>query len=336
MAEIGAILDGKYEILELIGKGGTARVYLAMDQRLKKKWAIKEIPQNAGFVVHTAIAEANIIKNFDHPAIVRIVDIFETDEAIYLVEDYIEGETLGSILKQNGAQPQELVVNWGIQLCGALKYLHSRNPVIIYRDMKPSNIMLTPSGTIKIIDFGIAREYKQSNGEDTTLLGTRGYAAPEQYGGNGQTDPRTDIYSLGVTLYHLVTGQNPCEPPYELYPIRKWNPQLSAGLERIIEKCTQPDPDKRYQSCDELLNSLYHYGKADAGSRQRRFLHTIMLFFESRGMKAGRKSFDNAGKASQTDNGTGLSDARYMAKILSTMQKDEKNCSTIKEPDYNE
>lgn len=334
MAEIGTLIDNKYRILKLIGKGGTAQVYLAMDQRLNKTWAVKEIIKRDGLAVHSAIAEANIIKSFDHPAIVRIVDIFESHEAIYLIEDYIEGETLGSLLKRNGAQPQELVIDWGIQLCSALRYLHSLNPAIIYRDMKPPNIMLAPGGLLKIIDFGIAREYKQENVEDTVLLGTRGYAAPEQYGGKGQTDTRTDIYSLGVTLYHLVTGHDPCESPYELCPIRKWDPQLSAGLERIIEKCTQPNPDDRYQSCDELLNNLYHYCEYGADSRKGHFLNSIMSFLKYGMMKADRKPFISTREIPQDEPQAGLSEARYMAKILSTIQNDEKNCSAIKGPIY--
>ena len=126
-----------------------------------------------------------------------------------------------------------------MQICEALEYLHTRKPAIIYRDMKPSNVMLKPDGNIKIIDFGIAREYKEQSLADTVSLGTKGYAAPEQFGGKGQTAARTDVYCLGVTLYHLVTGHSPCDPPYEIYPIRHWNPQLDPGLEAVIEKCTQ-------------------------------------------------------------------------------------------------
>ena len=264
MAQVGQIIDGKYEILKEVGKGGMSRVYLAMDQRLNKQWAVKEIQkrgrdENNEYVIQSAIAEANLIKSLDHPSIVRITDIIENDDVIYIVEDYIEGETLASVLKREGEQPQERVIEWAIQLCEALQYLHSRTPAIIYRDMKPGNVMLRPEGTIKIIDFGIAREYKAENLEDTTCLGTRGYAAPEQFGGKGQTDARTDIYCLGATLYHLLTGKNPAQPPYEMYPIRYWNPELSAGLEAIILRCTQNNPRDRYNSCEELLYALQHY-----------------------------------------------------------------------------
>ena len=283
MAHAGQVIDNKYEVLKLIGKGGMSRVYLAMDKRLNKQWAVKEIQKNARdanneIVIQSAIAEANMIKSLDHPSIVRIVDIIDNGDVIYIIEDYIEGETLSTILEQNGAQSQDTVIEWAMQICEALEYLHTRKPPIIYRDMKPANVMLKPDGNIKIIDFGIAREYKERSLADTVNLGTRGYAAPEQFGKHGQTDARTDIYCLGVTLYHLLTGKNPSEPPYEIYPIRHWNPQLSAGLEAIIQKCTQVNPDDRYQSCAELLYALQHHEEYGAAyrARQKRKLNTFI------------------------------------------------------------
>ena len=268
MAAIGAVIDGKYEILKLVGKGGMSKVYVAMDKRLNKQWAVKEIEKksrdkNNLVVIQSAIAEANMIKRLDHPTLPRIVDIIDNGNVIYIIMDYIEGESLSKVLEREGAQPQDQVIEWAKDLCEVLEYLHTREPAIIYRDMKPANVMLKPDGSLKLIDFGIAREYKDQNIEDTVSLGTKGYAAPEQFGGKGQTDARTDIYCLGVTLYHLVTGQNPCEPPYELYPIRHWNPSLSAGLEAIIQKCTQLNPVDRYQSCAELMYALEHYEEAD-------------------------------------------------------------------------
>jgi eukaryotic-like serine/threonine-protein kinase len=268
LAAIGSVVEGKYEILKLIGQGGMSKVYLAMDKRLNKQWAVKEIEKNGRdknnqVFIQSAIDEANMIKKLDHPSLPRIVDIIEHVNVIYVIMDYIEGEPLNKILEEYGAQPQDLVIEWAKQLCEVLDYLHTCDPPIIYRDMKPANVMLKPDGNIKLIDFGIAREYKEQNLADTVSLGTKGYAAPEQFGGKGQSDARTDVYCLGVTLYHLVTGQNPCEPPYELYPIRHWNPQLSGGLERIIQKCTQLNPDDRYQSCAELLYALNHYEEID-------------------------------------------------------------------------
>ena len=129
--------------------------------------------------------------------------------------------------------------------------------------------MLKPDGKVMLIDFGTAREFKVSSVADTTCLGTQGYAAPEQYGGHGQTDARTDIYCLGATLYHLLTGHNPSEPPYEMYPIRTWNPALSSGLEEIVLKCTQKNPEDRYQSCAELMYALEHYKELDIEFRKK-------------------------------------------------------------------
>ena len=274
MANIGQIIEYKYEILKRIGKGGMSEVYLAMDRNLNKQWAVKEIKKKAHdknneVVIQSAIAEANMMKKLDHPCLPRIVDIIDRKNVIYVVMDYIEGEPLSKILEKYGAQPQETVIEWAKELAGVLEYLHMQDPPIIYRDMKPANVMLQPNGHIKLIDFGIAREYKEQNVEDTVSLGTKGYAAPEQFGGKGQTDPRTDIYCLGVTLYHLVTGQNPCEPPYELYPIRHWKPELSAGLESIILKCTQMNPQDRYSSCAELLYALQHYEEEDEAYKKQ-------------------------------------------------------------------
>ena len=284
MAEVGTIIDGKYEILKLIGKGGMSKVYLAIDQNLNKQWAVKEIEKRARdknneLIIQTAMAEANMMKKLDHPSLPRIVDILDQENAIYVVMDFIEGESLNSILSKYGAQDQNLVIQWAQDLSLVLDYLHTQSPPIIYRDMKPANVMLQPNGNIKLIDFGIAREYKEQNLEDTVSLGTKGYAAPEQFGGKGQTDARTDVYCLGVTLYHLITGQNPCEPPYEIYPIRYWNPQLSSGLESIIQKCTQLNPEDRYQSCAELLYALEHYDEMDESYRrkQRQKLNKFIL-----------------------------------------------------------
>ena len=202
MAEIGSVIDGKYEILTEIGHGGMSVVYLAMDTHLNKQWAVKEIKKRGKaktdeIVVNSLLAEANLMKRLDHPSLPRIVDIIDNGITIYVVMDYIEGESLDKILGEFGAQPEELVIGWAKQLCDALSYLHSQKPPIIYRDMKPANVMLKPEGNIKIIDFGIAREYKEQNLSDTTVLGTKGYAPPEQY--NGQTDARSDIYALGMS-----------------------------------------------------------------------------------------------------------------------------------------
>lgn len=267
MLEIGSLVDGKYKILNKIGQGGMSVVYLAMNEKANKQWAIKEVRkdgrQNYEVVRQGLIAETDILKRLNHPNLPSIVDVIDDGESFLIVMDYIEGKPLSNALKELGAQPQEFVVEWAKQLCDVLGYLHSRIPPIIYRDMKPSNVMLKPDGNVTLIDFGTAREFKSDRVEDTTCLGTQGYAAPEQFGGRGQTDARTDIYCLGATMYHLVTGHNPAKPPYEMYPIRQWNPNLSSGLEQIILKCTRKNPEDRYQNCAELMYALDHYNELD-------------------------------------------------------------------------
>lgn len=256
MLEIGSLIDGKYKILNEIGRGGMSIVYMALNEKANKTWAVKEVRKDSvmdfELVKQGLIVETDLLKKLSHPNLPSIVDVIEDEETFLIVMDYIEGNPLSEVLQEYGAQPWTNVVEWGMQLCDVLGYLHTRKPPIIYRDMKPSNIMLKPDGNIVLFDFGIAREFKEKNLADTTCLGTVGYAAPEQFGNMGQTDPRTDIYGLGATLYHLVTGMNPSEPPYEMKPIRQLNPSLPEGLESVILKCTQRNPNDRYQSAAEL------------------------------------------------------------------------------------
>lgn len=276
MLEIGSLVDGKYKILNEIGQGGMSVVYLAMNERANKQWAIKEVRKdgvkNFAVVKQGLMVETDILKKLHHPNLPSIIDVIDGDGTFLIVMDYIEGRHLESLIKEYGVQNQEDVIAWAKQLCDVLAYLHSRKPPIIYRDMKPSNIMLKPDGKVMLIDFGTAREFKETSVEDTTCLGTQGYAAPEQYGGQGQTDARTDIYCLGATLYHLLTGHNPGEPPYEMYPIRYWNQDLSSGLEEIILKCTQKNSEDRYQSCGELLYALDHYNELDIEYKRKQAL----------------------------------------------------------------
>ena len=288
----GTIIGGKYELLKEIGQGGMSIVYVAMDTKLNKQWAVKEMKKgseaNADALLKAIQTEAEILKTVDHPVLPRIVDIVKENGSIFVVMDYIEGRTLAQVLTECGAQPQEKVIEWAKDLCSALHYLHSQNPPIIYRDMKPSNIMLKPDGTVKLIDFGTAKEWKEESQADTTALGTRGYAAPEQFGdakGRGiyKTDARTDIYSLGATIYHIVTGKNPGEPPYVMKPIRQWNPELSSGLEKILCKCTMPNPEERYGSCVELMHALTHYKELEDAFRRECF-QKMKGFFISMGL----------------------------------------------------
>jgi len=283
MTQIGTVIDGKYEILKEIGRGGMSVVYLANDTHLNRNWAVKEVRKkgngkNDEIVVNSLLAEANMVKKLDHPALPRIVDIIDNGVTIYIVMDFIEGESLDKILNEYGAQPEEKVISWAMQVCDVFSYLHSQKPPIIYRDMKPANLMLKPNGNICIIDFGIAREYKEQNLADTTVLGTKGYAPPEQY--SGQTDGRSDIFALGMTMHHLLTGVDPRNgEPYA--PVRQWNPELSEGIEAIINRCVEPAAENRYQTCAELLIDLQDPSKVTKGwhKKLRRRLFTFIGTF---------------------------------------------------------
>ncbi|MBQ6470106.1 MAG: protein kinase [Lachnospiraceae bacterium] len=274
----GTVIDGRYEVLRETGRGGMSVVYLIRDFRLRKNWALKAVvkqEQENGEAEEnrtrrqSALMEAELLKKLKHPQLPRVVDIIETAEYVGLVMDYIEGRTLEEVIRKEGALPQETVVRWAKQLSGVLYYLHSCDPPVIYRDMKPGNIMLRPDGDVMLFDFGIAREYKPCRAGDTQSLGTFGYAAPEQFGGRGQTTPQTDIYSLGATLYHLLTGKNPADPSYGIRPVREIDPGISAGLEEILLRCTMRDPGKRYRDCAELLWALEHLAAADAMTKKR-------------------------------------------------------------------
>lgn len=258
---VGSTVLDHYKILNVIGKGGMSTVYQAFDELRGRTVAIK-IAKKGGrtrdfeIILAGLNAELELLKRFHYPSLPQIYDAIVKPDMMLIIMDYVEGRSLEMTIREHGAQSENEVINWGKKLCETLFYLHSLNPPVIYRDMKPGNVMIRPDGNITLVDFGTAREYKEKNTADTICLGTVGYAAPEQFGGMGQSDFRTDIYGLGVTLYHTVTGMNPSEPPYEIKPIRSINPTLSPGLEFIISKCVKRDPNERYQSAKELLHDL--------------------------------------------------------------------------------
>lgn len=288
MLEIGSLVDGKYKILSEIGHGGMSVVYMAINEKANKTWAIKEVRKDGKMDFNTVrqglMAEIETLKKLKHPNLPSIVDVIEDEDSFIIVMDYIEGRSLDKIIEENGAQPETFVVEWAKQLCDVFGYLHSRTPAIIYRDMKPANVMLKPDGNIMVIDFGTAKNYEIDLGE-TTGIGTIGYAAPEQYIGSGlgRTDARTDIYCLGITMYHLLTNIDPCKNLINNKSIRAVNPALSHGLDAIIQKCTQYQPEDRYQTCAELMYDLENYERLEPlyKKKQKRklalFTSTVVL-----------------------------------------------------------
>lgn len=258
---VGTIIENKYKIVKHIARGGAFDTYLATDTRLNLTWAVKVSRSNRTDDMGLIKNQINILKQLDHPMIPRFADAYMTNGKAIIVQEYVAGTTLEDIVNEYGGQSVEHVVDWIGQICNVMGYLHMQSPMFIYRDVKPANFILEPSGRIRVVDFDIIRSYKPGRTEDTVNLGTKGYAAPEQFGGRGQTDPRTDIYAIGITMYRLLTGADVQERNIILNPITLDEPGIPSGLAYIINKCTQFNPRERYNSCDELLNDLVRYNE---------------------------------------------------------------------------
>lgn len=258
---VGTIIENKYKIVKHIARGGAFDTYLATDTRLNLTWAVKVSRSNRTDDTELIKNQINILKQLDHPMIPRFADAYMTNGKAIIVQEYVAGTTLEDVVNEYGGQSVEHVVDWIGQICNVMGYLHMQSPMFIYRDVKPANFILEPSGRIRVVDFDIIRSYKPGRTEDTVNLGTKGYAAPEQFGGRGQTDPRTDIYAIGITMYRLLTGADVQERNIILNPITLDEPGIPSGLAYIINKCTQFNPRERYNSCDELLNDLVRYNE---------------------------------------------------------------------------
>jgi serine/threonine protein kinase len=236
-------------------------VYQARDLKRQAMCAIKEMglsmvpPDERTQAIQNFKAEAHMLWGLSHPNLPTFTGFFSENQRYFMVMEYVEGSTLEDLLEHNGKPFSERrVLGWARQLCDVLEYLHSQNPPIIFRDMKPGNIMLTRDGHIKLIDFGIARFFRSTNSVDTQLLGTPGFAPPEQYG-KAQTDERSDIYSLAITLFQLLTDTL-SETGFGLKDVRSVNPHISFTVARALEKAASLDPEDRYQSVAEFRRAL--------------------------------------------------------------------------------
>jgi tetratricopeptide (TPR) repeat protein len=263
---VGTILAGRYRILARLGEGGMGSVYQAEDLRLPgRMWAIKELlgdaqttPDDLTAAIKRFDAEIDLMARLTNPHIPAVVDRFREGARQYFVMDFIPGASLETRLAQaNAPLPERAVLEWMIVVCEVLAYLHAQQPSIILRDLKPANIMVTLEGEVRVIDFGIARTYKLGQASNTENLGTLMYASPEHVGQVTQTDARSDIYSVGATLYHLLTNHEPT-PMETPAPgsLRRLNPALSEGTERVIVRAMQIDPARRFQSAGALRDAL--------------------------------------------------------------------------------
>jgi serine/threonine protein kinase len=265
------LLHGRYQTVSVVGTGGFGMVYKAFDvQAANRVVAVKQIhmrglpPQKVIEATDAFNREIQILTPLNNPHLPHIYDSFTDPEHWYLVMDYIEGETLEQYLEKRVQQrsyagglflPFEEVMDIALQLCAVLDYLHMRHPPIIFRDLKPSNIMRTSRGHLYLIDFGIARYFKPGQAKDTVPFGSPGYAAPEQYG-KAQTTPRADIYSLGALLHHLLSGDDPAETPFHFAPLPASNIPGIHDLERLIQHMVAIDSSKRPASIQEVKTAL--------------------------------------------------------------------------------
>jgi serine/threonine protein kinase/tetratricopeptide (TPR) repeat protein len=261
----GAVLVNRYRVLSRLGVGGMGSVYQVEDlTRAGTVWALKQLlddqtmrPEDLAWATRRFEEEIALLARLSHPRIPAFVERFVEGGRRYFVMEFIPGATLEERLERTAAPlPERDTLTWMIGICDVLSYLHGQHPPIIVRDLKPGNIMVTPSGDVRLIDFGIARTYKPGQKSNTENLGTMTYASPEHLG-QTQTDARSDIYSLGATMYHLLTNAEPV--PLEMPApgrLRKRNPALSEATERLIIRAMRQNPSERFQSAVEMREAL--------------------------------------------------------------------------------
>jgi serine/threonine protein kinase len=260
-----SILAQRYLILKVAGRGGMSAIYLALDMHTdRRRVAIKEMSQQNldDSERREATArfqqEAHLLGTLQHPNLPRIYDAFDSGGRSFLVMDYIDGKNLLQILQETARPlPVDQVLHYADQLCNVLTYLHAHNPPIIFRDLKPTNVIATQEGQIYLIDFGIARFFKEGQPQDTIALGSPGYAPPEQHG-SGQTSPRSDLYALGATLHCCLTNRDPYYAPerFSFMPMRQLNPQIPEELDLLVMRLLSLDPTRRPASALEVKQAL--------------------------------------------------------------------------------
>lgn len=256
------VLQGRYELLHVLGQGGMGTVFMARDLRLKgRNCVVKKLRDDFYREEDRQKAQAfferemQVLSDLQHRNIVQILDFFCEGPDYYLVMEYVQGNNLHYMLheeRQGEPFSENTVIDWAIQICDVLSYLHSQTPPVVYRDLKPSNVMIDLKGEVKLVDFGIARPYEEK-GEHTHVV-SAGYSPPEQYW--GQADPRSDIYSLGATMQFLLTGRDP-EALHVSSP-RVVNPEVSEYTDQLVRKATSQELGDRFQSVEEFMEALLH------------------------------------------------------------------------------
>ena len=252
--KIGDEIAGKYKILDILGQGGSATVYLAQDNNIGNMWAIKKVSKSG--CVKNPMDEALMLGKLNHPALPRVFDVIDTELNTFIVMEYLEGETPDKIVREDELTDESRLLQWAKELCRVMIYLHNhKSGTIIYRDLKPQNILIMKDGTVRLVDFGIARDYDKKASNDTVYIGTNGFAAPEQYG-SGQSDKRTDIYGFGMTINCLIKKSLPGDKDIGKKFSEKDDLHVSPFLKKIVAKCMANDPEQRYQMFEDVLEDL--------------------------------------------------------------------------------
>lgn len=276
--EEGTVLKERYRLTGMVGQGGMGNVYRAEDLRLPGRLcAVKEVQQDPGTPEDIRqqehaqfLREASLLAQLDHPNLPKVSDFFAEKGRDYLVMDYVPGNNLKELIDDSrmkgGYLEVELVLTWAKQLLSAVSYLHRQDPPVLHRDIKPANIKLTPDGRIKLVDFGLAKIMAGDDSSTITVIQGRGtayYTPLEQYGAESEhTDVRSDIYALGATLYHLLSGTSPPEAkerflnPTVLRPLHAANPMVSKQLSDAVDWAMEMHPDDRPNSVELLLQAI--------------------------------------------------------------------------------
>lgn len=241
-----------------MGKGGTSAVYLGAEKKSGKRYAIKSYADNNGCC--ETERELELLGQLNHPAIPKVHDLVCEGKNRYAVMEYVAGNTLKEVILREGRISEQWTVKWGMELCDVLSYLHRRIPSVVYRDVKPANIIISPVFHVRLIDFGAAVNPCIVKATEIKPVGTPGYAPPEQFEPGGKLDGRADIYALGATLYYMLTGIPPCESSCLFDSVQRHDRKVSAGMAKILVKCLEPDREKRYHYCEEVKEDLEHIG----------------------------------------------------------------------------
>lgn len=254
-------MGNKYVLEEEIGRGGSGTVYKAYDLHLQCYRAVKRFERED----EVSLKELQILKALKHPALPAVTDYLEEEDGAFLIMEYVEGRNLEEYIGENEGVDEERAVRWAVQLAEVLIYLHERKNPLVYCDMKPANILIDPRGKLCLIDFGTACLRYRSEAGNRQVAGTYGYAAPEQMSGEGvhKPDEKWDVYGLGATLFHMLTGCNPSKPPYRMEAVRFYRGGISGKLEKIVKKATSQEPEKRYQTVRQLKEALQSCRKGE-------------------------------------------------------------------------